>query len=180
MTGPTGDWLSHDHWACRQHMRTVRLPADSEGCWYARCSVRPSMERRPAPKPKPVEPQVSAVVTPLRPRAQAPASPPATAAPATIVPVPAARASEPKPAAGVTQDVAAVSAPDPEPSLTAPTALRACDLPGCAKPARPKSKYCSRTCSNRNARRRFRARKKTERQTDEPLAEPAALRTNAG
>lgn len=36
----------------------------------------------------------------------------------------------------------------------------ACDWPGCEKPQRPNSKYCSRACSNKNARARHKARQK--------------------
>lgn len=35
-----------------------------------------------------------------------------------------------------------------------------CTWPGCDKPARPNSKYCSRACSNKNARARHKARQK--------------------
>lgn len=35
-----------------------------------------------------------------------------------------------------------------------------CAWPGCEKPQRPNSKYCSRACSNKNARARHKARQK--------------------
>jgi len=37
-----------------------------------------------------------------------------------------------------------------------------CAWPGCVKPARKNSKYCSRACSNKNARHRHKLRAKTE------------------
>ncbi len=37
-----------------------------------------------------------------------------------------------------------------------------CAWPGCAKPARKNSKYCSRACSNKNARHRHKLRAKGE------------------
>ena len=40
-----------------------------------------------------------------------------------------------------------------------------CAWPGCGKPSRPNSKYCSRACSNKNARARHKARQKKAKKT---------------
>jgi hypothetical protein len=47
--------------------------------------------------------------------------------------------------------------PAPEPVAGA----EVCSWPGCGKPARKNSKYCSRACSNKNARHRHKLRAKT-------------------
>lgn len=41
-----------------------------------------------------------------------------------------------------------------------PEGTEMCSWDGCGKPARPRSKYCSRNCSNKNARSRHAKRKK--------------------
>ena len=38
-----------------------------------------------------------------------------------------------------------------------------CAWKTCSEPARPRSKYCSRTCSNRNARARYSTKEKKEK-----------------
>ena len=46
------------------------------------------------------------------------------------------------------------------PNVGAATTDEVCAWPGCEKPQRPNSKYCSRACSNKNARARHKARQK--------------------
>jgi hypothetical protein len=54
----------------------------------------------------------------------------------------------------------AAAADKPEAEPVAPAGdFRPCNWPGCGKPARPRSKYCSRNCSNKNARSRHAQRK---------------------
>ena len=45
-----------------------------------------------------------------------------------------------------------------------------CVWPGCDKPRRPNSKYCSRACSNKNARARHKARQKKGKKTAKSAA----------
>lgn len=41
-------WLNEQTWVCLNHLSTVRLPANTDSCWYAGCrSQRP--EKRPEP-----------------------------------------------------------------------------------------------------------------------------------
>jgi hypothetical protein len=57
------------------------------------------------------------------------------------------------------------TAKDPKKAAKAPEPVvgaEMCSWPGCGKPARKNSKYCSRACSNKNARHRHKLRGKTD------------------
>lgn len=45
-----------------------------------------------------------------------------------------------------------------------------CAWPGCTKPRRPNSKYCTRACSNKNARARHKARQKKSKKSKSAAA----------
>ncbi len=94
--------------------------------------------RQHDPKPEPIR------RAPVQDKPAAAAAPVAAQAPENSV-------SPPPPAA-------AADKPEAEPVAPAGD-FRPCNWPGCGKPARPRSKYCSRNCSNKNARSRHAQRK---------------------
>ena len=70
---------------------------------------------------------------------------------------PAAAASEPEASEATTNGS---STSEPAAVEPPPEGVEICAWASCNKPARPRSKYCSRNCSNKNARARHAKRKK--------------------
>ncbi len=163
-------WLDHDHWACGRHLPAQVLPASIERCWLC-TNKRPPMADQPKPVKggavkSPVKTSKTKVRRPARPKmilarkaanltaTEAPPPPASSSSPDSSVSKKSPAKSASAARAGAVKKAAA--------RKTAPSALgpgRICAWHECSKPARPRSKYCSRNCSNKNARARHKARK---------------------
>mgnify|MGYP001336973997 CR=1 FL=1 len=161
-------WIDHAHWGCGRHLPAGVLPATIERCWLCP-NKRPPMSCRPEP-PKDGS-SISKVKT-EKTKARRPARPKMIvarkAADLTAHEPPATQAKTPsKPAASSRKNVAKSNTRTAAPKKAsarkaAPPAAGSggiCAWHECCKPARPRSKYCSRNCSNKNARARHKARK---------------------
>jgi len=161
-------WLDHDHWACGRHLPAQVLPSSIERCWLCP-NKRPLIGDRPEPS----KDGYSAVkVKTTKTKARRPARPKMIvarkAADLTTTETPAApnKAAAPSAPAGRKATKAASpsrAAPKKATARKAPLLTESsggmCAWHECCKPARPRSKYCSRNCSNKNARARHKARK---------------------
>ena len=159
-------WLDSEHWACHRHLPAQVLPASIERCWLC-TNKRPPMKDRPeeanAEVLKKLESGKQKARRPAKPkmivaRRQAAAT---TDALANVVASPPPPKSEtpPKKAAKTASRVTAAKKGAPKSVAADSGNSEVCAWADCQKPARPRSKYCSRNCSNKNARARHKARK---------------------
>ena len=159
-------WLDSEHWACHRHLPAQVLPTSIERCWLC-TNKRPSMKDRP----KEANAEVLKKFDAGKRKARRPAKPKmivarrqaaaTTDALANVVasPPPAQAGTPPKKSTRSAPKSVTAKKAAPKAAASVSEECGICAWVDCQKPARPRSKYCSRNCSNKNARARHKARK---------------------